>query len=425
AEVWLAWRARSWAWARLIGSALFVLVLVVGALGYGTWRLPRVRSRPGPLVGLVQANIPQEIKNRQRTDHIFLKHWETTQELRGAARGRELDLIVWPESMVQLPLNRSGVEAVDVFRKALINIARMLDVPLLVGAYAEVGADNVLRAEAAGTVDAVTDQAIVVGDRSYPLPTAVDPPTGERPRRRVLVEPGEAVEEGETLAIVESIVHNSAFLVRPDRGFVPADRYDKNHLVPFGEYVPLQGLLFFLGQVVPYGKGFTGSDRQNLMEVAGTRFGVLICFEDVFPYLVQDYVVREGGGADFLINISNDGWFQGTHELDQHLAMCRLRAIEFRTGIVRCCNTGISAIIDPRGDLQTVIEDATGDRKEVAGVAVGRVRLRDEITAYARHGDVLGKACLAAAVLILLDALIACLRARLRRRRCKDGVCEV
>jgi apolipoprotein N-acyltransferase len=105
--------------------------------------------------------------------------------------------------------------------------------------------------------------------------------------------------------------------------------------------------------------------------------------------------------------------------------MCRLRAIEFRTGIVRCCNTGISAIIDPDGSLQTVIEDETGDRKEVAGTAIGRVRLRDEVTLYARYGDVLGKVSLGITVLVLLDALVRGLRGRLARRRCKDGVCEV
>jgi len=423
-ELVVAWLGRSWPRLRLVGSGAFVAVLVAVTLGYGAWRLPRVTSRPGPLVGIVQANIPQEIKNRQQVQDIFLQHLGTTSTLSQHLNGRRLDLVVWPESMVQLPLNRAGHPVVATYRTALIDLARRMGCPVLVGAYAEVGEDRVVQAEADGTVSTVSDGAIVVGDREYPLPDYTDPPTGSRPRRRVLVAEGEQVAAGQPLVQYESLVYNSGYLIRPDRGFVPTDRYDKNHLVPFGEYVPLDELLFFLKQAVPYGKGFSGGNRLNLMEVAGARFGVLICFEDVFPYLVRRYVVREGGGADYLINISNDGWFKGSHELDQHLAICRLRAIEFRTGIVRCCNTGISAIINPDGSLHTMVQDRAGRCKNVEGVAIGRVSLRSEVTFYARHGDVLGKVCLGVVVLILLDALVAWLRARFRRR-CKDGVCAV
>ena len=424
-EVVLAVRARPRPWGRVAASGGFVAVLVGAALGYGVWRLGHIRSRRGPLVGLVQANIPQEIKNRQRVDEIFLRHCRTTYTLRERLSGQRLDLIVWPESMVQLPLNRAGHEVVASYRKLLVEMSRIMGVPLLVGAYAEIGADRAVRAESGGEVSGVSDEAVTVGDREYRLPHDTDPATGERPVRRIRVRAGQQVAAGDVLADYESIVHNSAYLVRPGPGFVPADRYDKNHLVPFGEYMPLEDLLFFLRQVVPYGKGFTGGRRLNLMEVGGSRFATLICFEDVFPYLVRRCVVREGGGADFLINISNDGWFRDSHELDQHLAMCRLRAVEFRTGIVRCCNTGISAIIDPDGSLQTTVRDARGRRKNVEGVAVGRVRLRDEVTVYARHGDVLAKVCFGFAVLTLLDLLVAAVLARLRRRQCRDGVCPV
>ena len=219
--------------------------------------------------------------------------------------------------------------------------------------------------------------------------------------------------------------HNSAVLLDP-RGRL-AGRYDKRHLVPFGEYVPLGGrfpgarhLFEIIGTV------FSPGDPGAPLPVAdGLPLGLSICYEDAFPELVRGYLLRrKGRGADFLVNISNDGWFKGSHELDQHLAICRLRAIEFRTGIVRCCNTGISAIINPDGSLHTMVQDRAGRCKNVEGVAIGRVSLRSEVTFYARHGDVLGKVCLGVVVLILLDALVAWLRARFRRR-CKDGVCAV
>ena len=424
-EVVLGWRTRPRPWVRLAASGAFVAVLVGGALGYGAWRLPRVRSREGPLVGIVQANIPQEIKNRAEVEDIFVKHWETTRRLQEHLAGQQPDLVVWPESMVQLPLNRVDLEGLVSYRRALVQITRRIGCPLLVGAYAEVGVDRTVVAEADGEVRSVTDGAVVVGDREYLLPHYADPVSGEKPIRRIHVREGDQVKAGDALAKYSSIVHNSAYLVRRTGGFAPADRYDKNHLVPFGEYVPIKALLFVVRQVVPFAKGFTPGSGMNLMKLGGARFGTLICFEDVFPYLVRRLVVREDGGADFLINISNDGWFKGSHELDQHLAMCRLRAVEFRTGIVRCCNTGISAIIAPDGSMHAMVRDARGRYKDVEGVAVGRVRLRDEVTFYARHGDILGRVCLGFAALVLLDLLLSCLLARLRHRRCKDGVCPV
>jgi len=452
AEAIVAWRARPRGWPRLAAGAAFVAALVGAAAGYGAWRLPRVSSREGPRVAIVQANVPQEIKNvvtAESVADITMKHVRTTCELAAGPGGEALDLVVWPETMIQWPLNwlhapgypdpgpelakaaaRHGVAlppgATRHFHGLLWWLADRMGCPVLVGAHTKVGRDGTLTAPHDGTVDRLAPDGIVLSGRPYPLPVDEDPLTGETPGRVFHVRQGDRVAEGDPVVTYDSVPHNSAYLFRPGGQGGPMERYDKIHLVPFGEYVPLDEYLAFLLVAVPYRKGFQPGRRAVLMEVAGSRFGVLICFEDVFPRLVRRFVVRQdGGGADFLINISNDGWFKGSHELDQHLAMCRLRAVEFRTGIVRCCNTGISAIIDPDGSIQTIVRDERGRRKNVHGAAIGRVRLRAELTFYARHGDLLGQGCLAITAVAFLAAVLPPLLARLRRRACKDGVCPV
>lgn len=434
ANAWVAdfvarwWRGEAARRPAIAGGA-FALVLVAGAVGYGAWRIGHVASREGPLVGIVQGNVPQEIKNQLTLEtiaRILNEHEQLTLDVRRRAAGQRLDLVVWPETMVQLPLNQTGYPVIRNCREGLARLAQLLGCPLLVGAHAEIGTDRTIEAEADGTVRNVTDGEITTEDRAYLLPHYADPETGQEPVRRILVKEGQKVRQGDPLAEYESLVFNSAYLIRPDAPLTRADRYDKTHLVPFGEYMPLHGLLWFLRKVVPYGKGFSAGDQLNLLRVGDVRFGVLICFESAFPNDSRRYVVRPTGpGADFLINISNDGWFKGSHELDQHLAICSFRAIELRTGIVRSVNSGISAIIEPTGRVRESVHDAAGRTKLVAGVAVGRVPLRVETTFYARHGDLLAGLCLVLAGVVAVAAVGRSLAARFRRPACEGGACRV
>jgi len=404
---------------RLVAGGAAVLALVAATLGYGVWRLATLEMREGPLVGVVQGNVPQEVKNELSLDNIariFREHRELTLRLPALAGGQPLGLAVWPETMVQLPLNRGEYPVIRDYRTAIADLAALLRCPLLIGAHAEFGVDRTIEAEADGTVRNVTDGEITTEDRAYLMPHYAGDEPGRAPVRRVLVAEGQAVRKGQPLVEYESLVYNSAYLFRPGEMPAPADRYDKTHLVPFGEYMPLPGLLWFLRQVVPYGKGFSAGDALRLLRVGDTRFGVLICFESGFPALSRGYVVRpDGEGADFLINISNDGWFKGSHELDQHLAICGFRAVEFRIGIVRAVNSGISAILDPAGRIRQVVTDARGRRRLVSGVAVGRVPLRQGLTFYARHGDVLARPCLLLTGVVFLVALAARVVGKARR----------
>ena len=123
----------------------------------------------------------------------------------------------------------------------------------------------------------------------------------------------------------------------------------------------------------------------------GRQYGVAapICFEDVMPYLCRRAVVNAQGRkrVDMLVNISNDGWFNGSAELPQHLAICVFRAVENRVPIARAVNTGISALIDSVGRVERVVESSRGDRRSVDGVLVGRVRPDTRLAPYSRLGD--------------------------------------
>ncbi|XPV77771.1 MAG: apolipoprotein N-acyltransferase [Desulfovibrio sp.] len=133
--------------------------------------------------------------------------------------------------------------------------------------------------------------------------------------------------------------------------------YDKEHLVPFGEFLPLERYLPFK-ESIPYDLFFQGvgnfvaGKSQLLMKSPNLALGMLICYEAIFPELAQKRVEQ---GADVLINISNDAWFDGTSGPLQHFALARLRSIEQRRWLVRATNTGVSAFIDPVGRINTVL----------------------------------------------------------------------
>ncbi|MFM7202516.1 MAG: apolipoprotein N-acyltransferase [Myxococcota bacterium] len=142
----------------------------------------------------------------------------------------------------------------------------------------------------------------------------------------------------------EVVMHNSAFLVGSD-GFIRG-RYDKTHLVPFGEYVPLRELLFFLGPVVQAVGTFEPGARLKPLTDGTYQYGVVICYEDIFPEIARG-LAREG--AQLLLNITNDAWYGPTSALQQHLDMAIFRAIETRLPVARAANTGISAFVDAGG----------------------------------------------------------------------------
>ena len=140
---------------------------------------------------------------------------------------------------------------------------------------------------------------------------------------------------------------NSAFLLSPD-GLVTG-RYDKQHLVPFGEYIPLRWLLGFASPLVETLGAFSPGQTNTPLSCQNSRIGVLICFESIFPEISRQ---QAEAGANLLVTITNDAWFGKSSAPWQHLAMGVFRAVETRKTLVRAANTGISTFIDPIGRIQ-------------------------------------------------------------------------
>ncbi len=139
---------------------------------------------------------------------------------------------------------------------------------------------------------------------------------------------------------------NRAFLLSGDGDIV--GYYDKAHLVPYGEYVPLRRFFPFIGKMVPMVGDFVEGPPGRVLSMPETNLGTLICFESIFPYLSRAMVQN---GAGILVNITNDAWFGRTSAPYQHLAMSVTRAVENRVSLARAANTGISALAAPDGSI--------------------------------------------------------------------------
>lgn len=184
------------------------------------------------------------------------------------------------------------------------------------------------------------------------------------------------VDEWTLLKEGKPLVANSAVMVNPagQRVF----RYDKIHLVPFGEYVPWRKWLFFARRLTGSIGDFTPGTERTVGHIDGGTFSVFICYEAIFPNEIRQFADR---GADLLINISDDGWYGHSKALAQHLNMARVRALENRRWLLRDTNTGITAVIDPYGRIRARLPVDT--RTALSA----RYDLRTDRTLYTRWGD--------------------------------------
>lgn len=199
------------------------------------------------------------------------------------------------------------------------------------------------------------------------------------------------------------VYFNSAFLVAPSGE--PLGRYDKAHLVPYGEYTPYKEYLPFLGKMVEHVGDFAAGERGRTLAGGGWRLGVQICYEIIFPPLAAAQVKN---GANLIVTITNDAWYGTTAGPYQHFSLAVLRAVENRRAVVRAANTGISGFIDPAGRIL----EATPLMTEAA--VVRPLPLMEGLTAYHRIGDAAAAACLGAS---LLAAIVAAAGRRRPARR--------
>ena len=182
--------------------------------------------------------------------------------------------------------------------------------------------------------------------------------------------------------------HNSVLAVAADGSIV--GRYDKHHLFPFGEYLPLSDVFPILkeysGPISNFTAG-TGPPVQTFPN--GITVGPLICYEDIFPALSRQAV---NDGARVLVNQTNDAWFGDTAAPHQHLQLARFRTIENRLPMIRATNSGVTAIVDPTGKVTRQLDTFTKDAI-IADIALPRIK-----TFYTAYGDVFAILCLLSVV---------------------------
>jgi apolipoprotein N-acyltransferase len=377
----------------LVFQSAGVVAALAGTLTYGFWRLDQNDFTPGPRLALVQGSLDQRVRNDasdlgvEEAIRTVAHHFQSLSD-QSAYQHPRPDLIVWPEtSYPGAWIEPAPARPNDNSREMARLIADRCRTNSLIGLNAYVtGADG-------------------------------------RERR-----------------------YNSALLVEADGQ--AGLRYDKIHRVPFGEYVPFKDWLPFMNRFAPYDFDYSvqAGETYTRFPLGTLHFGVLICYEDTDPYLARQYVRRDNGlpPADFLVNISNDGWFNGTSEHEEHLAICRFRAVESRRAVARAVNMGISAVIDGNG---RVLEPTTAKThgfpsdapvwevnpslgrpadlavahwarfKKVAGVLMGTIPLDHRFSLYAQCGDWLPWLCWLLIGLGIAWSLKACLTRLITRIR--------
>jgi apolipoprotein N-acyltransferase len=344
ALLWRAERRRA-----AMGATLGAAAVLLGLVGYGAWSLEAAASEKptGVLVRVVQPNIPQAEKyDRSAFDALVARYVRLTAQ--PSALGVPA-LVVWPEGAV--PASADSYLAPGSPVRAAITAALRPGQILLVGAYRFDG-------------------------------------------------PGE-----------DARVYNTLIALRRDAGDLTViGVYDKHRLVPFGEYMPLEKWLAPLGvkKLVPL-ESFSSGPKPAPLTLGSPALGSLIlqpliCYESLFPGFTREGERRTGVRSDLIVNISNDAWFGMTSGPWQHLNLASYRAIEEGVPMVRATPTGVSAIIDSRGRVETKLSLGA------QGVADHFVAQAKASTPYARTGD------LTFLVMIVISGLINFKELILRRK---------
>ena len=186
-------------------------------------------------------------------------------------------------------------------------------------------------------------------------------------------------------------ITNSAIVLNPEGHEIA--RYDKIHLVPFGEYVPAWGFPGLVNKITPEVGNFVAGTQYEVAKTSAGSLGVLICYEAIFPQLARKLTAA---GAGVLVNISNDGWYGESAAAYQHLEMARLRAIENHRYLLRATNDGVTTVIDPYGRLGPQLS------RNQQGVLAVKFGFETRKTFYTAYGDLFAWVCGIAAALILL-----------------------
>ena len=316
-----------------------LLVIILTVIGFGRSVLRMQDSRKKISVGIIQGNIDQDLK-------WFESAWEDILEkhilLTKLAAKENPDLIIWPETSFpgflilkddkyQYSPNGVNFDNNERFYSRVKQLAYDIGIPILFGVVSE--------------------------------------------------------ENGK--------YYNSAVLLSNEGKLI--GKYNKLHLVPFGEYIPLRIIFPFLASIVPI-DDFTSGNKFTVLSLPGknnqevmAKFSPLICFEDTVARLARRFI---GGGAEFFVNMTNDGWFKDTKAPFMHMQSSVFRSIENRKYLVRCTNTGVSNFINDKGKILDFVKDDKGKSTYVTGVVVADVYLNSKKTLYSKYGDLFAIFCI-------------------------------
>lgn len=350
-------------------------LLVGGCLAYGGWRLSQERFAAGPTVALLQGNVDQRLRNAAMNDPALaatsLDHYLQLTQI-ALEQPERPDLIVWPETS---------------FPKGWLELSPQLTIPHLFEVSPD--AHSVQALPWFGLFLLRTDLLRTLNDE-VPFVRHACRTSVLFGVNTYIMEPGDRTTR-----------YNSALLLDAD-GWVRG-RYDKIHRVLFGEYIPFEQGLPFLARFAPYDFEYSiqAGERLTRFPLVSRRtgrsftFGTVICYEDSDLWLARQYGRTDLAEppVDFLVNISNDGWFNGSSEHEEHLAVCRFRAIESRRAVVRAVNMGISAVIDGSGRVVRTPRDSWARSKKVADVLIDSVPIDNRTSFYAHWGDWLPWSC--------------------------------
>ncbi|NBY02313.1 MAG: apolipoprotein N-acyltransferase [Planctomycetes bacterium] len=358
----------------LKAQAVYVLLLILFTLTYGALRISQGIGETGPVCASLQGNVEQNIRNEQLSAETATNPYL---QLSDSSIAANPDLIIWPETSYSREWYSISPEMKP--EKIPPDWNRITQIQKTLGEE----------------VRKRWNTSVLLGLNSQELT-----PSGTKR-------------------------YNSALLVSNDDNKI--SRYDKIHRVPFGEFIPFKDVFPWLKKFAPYdfeysivsGAGYPniqfpmGPDKQKFV-----KFGTLICYEDTDPSIPLGFF-NSGSGPNFFINISNDGWFKGSEEHEQHLAISRFRAIETRRAIIRSVNMGISALIDSNGKvLKPESTESTnqantftwkinypGPKSKVLttsewhkfksnqGVLIAAIPIDSRFSLYTKTGDLLPYAC--------------------------------
>ncbi len=193
----------------------------------------------------------------------------------------------------------------------------------------------------------------------------------------------------------KSLLSNSAIMLSPEGNVLPV--YDKIHLVPYGEYIPLREFFPYIGKLVTAVGDFKPGKEHTIMETPFAKIGNLICYEIIFPGLVRKFADK---GANVLVTITNDAWFGRTSASYQHFAMAVFRAVENRVPVIRAANTGISGFIDSKGRIKGK-SDLFVEAVLTEEISVGSLKK----SFYTKYGDLFAFLCIISTVLLVANNL--------------------